>query len=111
MATQQSTVDFILDQISSAGEVSAKKMFGEYALYCNGKVIGLVCDDTLYIKITPTGKSFAGDLYAEGFAYPGAKASMLIDGSLIEDREWITKLAEITAGQLPTPKPKSRVRK
>jgi DNA transformation protein len=37
MSSQQSTVDFILDQISAAGDVSAKKMFGEYGLYCNGK--------------------------------------------------------------------------
>ena len=56
MATRQSTVDYILDQLASAGSISARKMFGQYALYCDGKVVGLVCDDTLYVKITEAGK-------------------------------------------------------
>ena len=32
MATKQSTIEFILDQLASAGEITARKMFGEYAL-------------------------------------------------------------------------------
>ena len=47
MTSQQSTVDFILDQISEAGDVSAKKMFGEYGVYCAGKMVASVCDDQL----------------------------------------------------------------
>jgi len=100
MATKQSTVDFILDQLVSVGNISARKMFGEYALYCDGKVVGLVCDDTLYIKITEQGKIFAGTYYQEGYAYKGAKMSMLIDGDRIEDREWLTELVRVTAENL-----------
>ena len=106
MATKQSTIDYILDQLISLENVSAKKMFGEYALYCGGKVVGLVCDDTLYIKITDAGKKFVGKSYKEGFAYPGAKASMQIDGDLLEDREWLRELVELTAKNLPLPKKK-----
>jgi hypothetical protein len=69
LATKQSTVDYILDQLVSAGSISARKMFGEYALYCDGKVVGLVCDDTLYVKITDHGKIFAGEYYQEENAY------------------------------------------
>jgi DNA transformation protein and related proteins len=101
MSTEQSTIDFILDQLSGLEGVSARKMFGEYALYCNGKVVGLVCDDILFIKITKEGKDFVGKYYEEGFAYKGAKASMKIDGDLIEDRRWLMELVEITAGSLP----------
>ena len=106
--TDPSTVDFILDQTSSAGKVSARKMFGEYALYCNDKVVGLICNDTLYIKITPQGKAHLGPNYQEGHAYPGAKPSMVIGGDLIENRDWITTLITLTAKNLPKPKPKKR---
>lgn len=106
MATKQSTIDYILDQLSSLGDVAARKMFGEYALYCNGKVVGLVCDDTLFIKITDPGKEFVGHSYKEGFAYPGAKASMMIDDEKIEDHQWLSELVRITVDNLPLPKQK-----
>lgn len=106
MATSQATIDFILDQLGSAGNVSARKMFGEYALYYNGKVVGLVCDDTLYIKITEPGKEFVGDFYEEGYAYKGAKPSMVIDGDRIEDHVWLAELVRITADNVPARKKK-----
>lgn len=60
MATQQSTIDFILEQIAEAGAVSAKKMFGEYGIYCGEKIVALVCDDQLFVKPTIAGKTFIG---------------------------------------------------
>lgn len=101
-------MDYILDQLSGVRDISARKMFGEYALYCGGKVVALVCDETLFVKITDAGRSFVGEQYAEGEAYPGAKPSMLIDGDLIEDREWLAELIEKTAAHLPAPKPKKK---
>jgi hypothetical protein len=41
----------------------------------------LICDDQLFVKITPAGKAVVGDRYAEGIAYPGAKPSMLVSAS------------------------------
>jgi TfoX/Sxy family transcriptional regulator of competence genes len=35
MATNQSTIDYILDQLTSTGDVSARKMFGEYDAVSN----------------------------------------------------------------------------
>jgi TfoX/Sxy family transcriptional regulator of competence genes len=58
MSTKQSTIEYIEDQLVSLDAVSTKKMFGEYALYVGDKVVALVCDDTLYVKITPQGKDF-----------------------------------------------------
>lgn len=106
MATKQSIVDYILDQLGSLKNVSARKMFGEYALYFDGKVVGLVCDDTLFVKITEAGKKFVGEHYQEGFAYPGAKASMEISGDLLEDCHWLCELILLTANELPFPKKK-----
>jgi len=108
MPTKQSIIDYLLDQLIGAGEVRARKMFGEYALYCDNKVVALVCDERLFVKITPAGKEYAGKHYKEGKAYPSAKPSMLIDEELIEDREWLQGLIRLTAEALPVPKPKAR---
>lgn len=99
MATKQSTVDFMLGQISKAGEISAKKMFGEYAIYCNGMVVALVCDDQLFVKPTQAGRVFIAHPIEE-HPYPGAKPYLLISGDLWEDYEWLTELIKITMREL-----------
>jgi DNA transformation protein and related proteins len=106
MATSQSTIDFVLDQLRDVPGVRAGKMFGEYALYCGDKVVALVCDDRLFVKITEPGKVLVGRRYAEGFAYPGAKASMLIGAEDLEDSDRLAELIRATATALPAPKPK-----
>ncbi len=108
MATRQETIDFILDQAAGAGEARARKMFGEYALYLDGRVVALVCDDQLFVKITEPGREFVGERYEEGYAYPGAKASMRISEEMLDDREWLSELLRITALALPLPKPKKK---
>lgn len=108
MATQQATIDFLLDQTASAGEMHARKMFGEYALYCEEKVVALVCDNQLFVKITEQGKEFVGSGYQEGFAYPGAKPSMHINEEMFDDHKWLGKLIRTTADALSAPKPKKQ---
>jgi TfoX/Sxy family transcriptional regulator of competence genes len=111
MATSEATMQFIEDQISHAGEIRSQKMFGEYALYIEKKVVGFVCDDTLFLKITDVGRKFAGKHYKEGEAYPGSKPYMQIPGEMLEDSEWLTQIVEITAEALPAPKPKAKKKK
>ena len=106
MASRQSTVDFIVEQIAGAGEVSAKKMFGEYGLYCDGKIVALVCDDQLFVKPTAAGRAFIGNV-VEGCPYPGAKPNLLISGDRWDDRAWLTQLIRTTATDLAAPKKKS----
>jgi len=103
MSTDQSIVDYIVEQSAWAGDVYARKMFGEYAMYCDDRVVGLITDNTLYIKITEQGKEFVGHNYQEGNAYNGAKTSMLISDELISDRDWLAELVQITAANLPLP--------
>lgn len=104
MSTKQSTIDFILDQ--SGEGVSGRKMFGEYALYLDGKVVALVCDDTLFVKKTDVGRDFLGTTYREGTPYPGAKPAMEIGDDIIEDRERLGELLCMTAEHLPALLPK-----
>ena len=106
MGTSASTIDYLLDQLSSLPGVSSRKMFGEYGLYLDGKVVGFVCDDQLFLKITPAGKELVGARYQEGLPYPGAKPYLLVDADGLEDAEWLCGLVRVTADALPAPKPK-----
>ena len=106
MASDQDFVDFIVDQIRDAGAVRSRKMFGEYAVYCDDKVTALICDNQLFIKPTEAGREFIGEV-VEAPPYPGAKLSFLIEDRL-EDRDWLSELVRITAAELPKPKPKKK---
>lgn len=109
MATKQDIVDYIVDQVCAAGRIETRKMFGEYALYCNSKVVALICDDQLFVKPTENGAKFIGKVKF-GAPFPGAKPWFLITGDLWDDSEWLSELIGITARELPLPKPK-RARK
>ena len=106
MASDLSFVEFVVDQIENAGVITFKKMFGEYAVYSDRKVIALICDNQLFIKPTDGGRSFIGDV-VEAPPYPGTKLYFLIEDK-IEDREWMSNLIRITAKELPEPKPKKK---
>jgi TfoX/Sxy family transcriptional regulator of competence genes len=106
MASDQKFVDFVVDQIENAGEITAKKMFGEYGIYADGKIFALICDNKLFVKPTQSGREFIGDV-VEAPAYPGAKPSFLIEDK-IEDREWLSELIRISVKELPMPKPKKK---
>jgi TfoX/Sxy family transcriptional regulator of competence genes len=107
MASKQGNVDFVLEQMAEAGPVSARKMFGEYGIYCGGKIVALFCDDQLFVKPTSAGRSFIGTP-REGAPYPGAKPWLLIGGDRCEDSEWLSELVRLTARELPVPVPKAR---
>ncbi|QBS09719.1 TfoX/Sxy family protein [Legionella israelensis] len=110
MSSNQSIVDYIIEQISEAGEVYSKKMFGEYAIYCGPKVVALVCDDQLFVKPTKAGKEYISN-YIEACPYQGAKPYLLISGDYWDDSEWLTELIKITAFELPiTKKKKNKVK-
>ena len=106
MASDINFIEFIVDQIESSGSIRYRKMFGEYAIYCNDKVVALICNDQLLVKPTKAGRLFI-DNVVEAPAYPGAKPSFLIDDQL-EDREWLSELIVLTEKELPKPKPKKK---
>lgn len=77
MSTSRDFVDFVLDKLKNHSAFSARAMFGEYALYANGKVIGLICDNTLYIKILPESSSLEKECEKD-HPYPGAKLHYVV---------------------------------
>ena len=106
MASDEEFIKFLAEQMEGAGVLRYRKMFGEYAIYCDEKVVALVCDNKLFVKPTENGRTFIGDV-VEAPAYPGAKMSFLIEDKF-EDRDWISELIRITAEELPLPKPKKK---
>ena len=106
MASDLDFVQFVVDQIENAGVITYRKMFGEYAVYCEGKVVLLICDNQLFVKPTRTGRAFIGDV-VEAPPYPGAKPSFLIEEQ-VEDKDWLSNLVRLTEAELPAPKPKKK---
>lgn len=105
MASTAEFVSYVCGQMRQAGEITYKKMFGEYGIYCNGKIIGLICDNQLFIKETDTGRILLKEVL-EAAPYPGAKLYFLIED--LEDAAWLMAFIQATYEELPVPKPKKK---
>ncbi len=105
MSTRIGTVEFICDQAGLGSRLTFRQMFGEYALYLDGKVVALVCDDQLFLKPTPEGQELLGSV-REAPPYPGAKNHYLLS-SEIDDPDTLSAVLRVTARALPEPKKKA----
>ena len=105
MASHADFVQYIADQCGGAGEIVTKKMFGDYGIYCNGKIFGLICDDCFYLKPTETGKQLLRVVDMRP-PYEGAKDYFYIAD--VDDRDYLSELVRETCKELPMPKPKKR---
>ena len=105
MPTRETTAAFILDQLGHPDRFSVRSMFGEFALYAEGKVVGLICDDHLYVKILP--ESTVLERTCDHAApFPGAKDYYLVPESMITGDRSLAELLCRMALALPYPKAK-----
>jgi TfoX/Sxy family transcriptional regulator of competence genes len=105
MACNVDFVDFIVDQCSGAGEINVRKMMGDYCIYCNGILFGLICDNNLFIKVTDAGKALLKEIVLRP-PYEGAKDYFYI--SDVDDRDYLVALIKTTLPALPAPKKKKK---
>jgi TfoX/Sxy family transcriptional regulator of competence genes len=102
MATDKDFVAYIAEQAQLGDSLTFKKMFGEYGVYLDGKVIAFVCDNSLFVKATA-----ATDAITRGLPqrppYPGAKPYPVAD-ELLDDSDTLKSLLVQTAQDLPEPK-------
>lgn len=105
MASNLDFVQYEVDQCDGAGDIITKKMFGDYGIYCNGKIFGLICDDCFYLKSTKAVRPLLRTV-AMCPPYDGAKDYFLIDD--IDDRDYISMLVRETCKALPEPKPNKK---
>ena len=108
MASNPDFVQFIADQCAKAGDITTRKMFGDYAIYCNGKIFGLICDNNFYVKPTEAGRKM---LRSEVMRppYDGAKPYFYIEE--VDNHDYLTALVKTTCTELPDPKPKTSKKK
>lgn len=104
MGSDQSFMEHIADQAGLGRALSWRKMFGEYALYLDGRVVALVCGNQLFMKPTEGGRQVLGSV-DEHPAYPGGKPWFRI-GEDLDDRTLLRRLFVVTAAEVPLPKPK-----
>ena len=99
-------IQYVLESFSTAGDVTVLKMFGEYAFYLDGKIMGLICDNQVFLKKTQAGTELLGEAAVEGYPYPGAKAAYVFQD--LDDRDFINELLRASWEELPYPKPKKK---
>ncbi|NII10166.1 TfoX/Sxy family protein [Oleiagrimonas sp. C23AA] len=107
MATSRASLEFLLDQLSGLSGVRAKAMFGEYGLYVDDVLVGLVCDDQLYLKPTDGLRQVWPEAPLAP-PYPGARAHARVTADRWEDAEWLVTMVQTTAQHLPPPRPRRR---
>lgn len=104
MATDAATVEFLLEQMAGAGPVTARRMFGEYGIYLDGKMVASVCDDRLFLKDLPPVRALLAEPVTAP-PYPGAKPGLVIEAE-VDDPEALAALIRASWAALPVPKPR-----
>lgn len=108
MASSEEFMDYVFENIKGVGDITYKKMFGEYTVYFKGKVVGLVCDNQFVIKKTNIGKTLLPN-NEEIPPYEGAKPCILIEN--LDDKILLKEVIQKSYDELPEPKPKKKKKK
>lgn len=103
MSTQKETVEFILEKLGDTERFATRAMFGEYALYADGKVVALVCDDQLYVKIVSASIELE-DICEKDAPYSGAKPHYLVEEVQLSQIHNLPEILFAVAESLPVKK-------
>jgi TfoX/Sxy family transcriptional regulator of competence genes len=103
MATRDETVAHLMDALPGT---TVKKMFGEYGIYLGPKMVGMICDDQLYLRPSDAARAVLPDLPLAP-PYPGAKPYLLADAAL-DDPERLMAALRVIADEAPLPKPRKK---
>lgn len=98
MATQADYIEYIKDQLCSIGDITARKMFGEYMIYVNQVPLLLVCDNQVFVKINEVTKELLGEFAKTDFPYPTAKLHYVLNP---DNREELLSLVDAIATRTP----------
>ena len=110
MATAKDTVDYILTKLRHSDRFMAKSMFGEYALYVDGKVVALICDDRLYVKILPASAELETEC-EKGEPYKGAKPHYIVDEAQLSRMDRLPFILFAVADSLPAKAKRTKSKK
>lgn len=96
--------EYVREVFSTAGDIVIKSMMGGYLVYLNGKLIGDICGNELFLKRTPTSNRLLADSELR-YPYEGSKTLMHVFDKF-EDKDLIAELLEGMYAELPEKKPK-----
>ena len=104
MASTMEFVTYVCEQLAGAGEISYRKMFGEYMVYVNFKPLILICDNTAFVKMRD---ELSGELSGAQTAapYTGAKEHYVLD---VDDAALVRRIAAILEPLVSVPTPKTK---
>ncbi len=51
MVASAGFADFLRDQLAPLGRVTMRRMFGKTGVFCDGVMLGMVTEDTLYFRV------------------------------------------------------------
>ncbi|MEI6327032.1 MAG: TfoX/Sxy family protein [Candidatus Roizmanbacteria bacterium] len=105
MSTSKGTAEFILEQLGNSPRFRVRAMFGEYALYADNTPVALICDDTLYLKITEANMQSLRD-HEQGPPYPGARPHWIITERDMRDCDTFQDMLLTVARSIPAKKKK-----
>ena len=105
MASSLEFMQSVAARLEDAGTITYRKMFGEYCVYCNGKLFGCVCDDRLLVKSTEPGKALMPDGRLE-LPYEVGKPMLRVER--LEDGDFLKALVRMICEALPEPKKRAR---
>ena len=91
--------EYVRECFSEAGEIVIKSMMGGYLVYFNGKLIGDVCGDELFLKRTPTSDRLLVDSELR-YPYEESKTLMHVFDSF-DDKSLIQELMQGMYAELP----------
>lgn len=97
MSVSQQYQDYVVEQLSSIGYVSAKKMFGGVGLYADGTFFALIANDTLFHKVDDTNRQQYESAGMDAFRpYPDKTRTMQyyeVPVEVLEDKEVLNEWA------------------
>jgi TfoX/Sxy family transcriptional regulator of competence genes len=106
MATSKETVIHLEDAVRDQRLV-VKPMFGEFAIYFDGAVVGLICDDRVFIKITEGTRAHFGSTHPTALPYPKAKPQFILQDDDLDDGERLKAILSTARRDVGiTPKPR-----
>ncbi len=106
MATDPSFVEHVAEQARLGPRLTWRKMFGEYGIYIDGKIVAFACDDSLFVKPAAATEPLVTDLPKRP-PYPGAKLYPVAD-ELLDDPDRLRELLLKTWEAVPTGKSRKK---
>ncbi len=95
--------EYVREAFSEAGGIVIKPMMGGYLVYFNGKLIGDICGNEVFLKRTPTSDRLLADSELR-YPYEGSKTPMPVFDRF-EDTALVLELLDGMYTELPEKKP------